>query len=109
MSKDPDSYGWILLRPGGGHIEINMFREFFEIYFDVFLEDLAKLLGFQSEKAISYCKKATDHHKTWDIIRIALEGTSAEMVLPYGRMCLLVQAIYDKYVPNLEQIATKMK
>ena len=65
-----------------------MFRAFFDIYFDVLLEDLAKLLGFQSEKAISYCKKATDHHKTWDIIRIALEGTSAEMVLPYVRMCL---------------------
>ena len=82
------SQGLILLRPGGGHIEINMFRAFFDIYFDVILEDLAKLFGFQSEKAISYCKKAIDHHKTWDIIRTALEETSAEMVLPYVRMCL---------------------
>ena len=35
----PSSYGWLLLRPGGGHIEINMFRPLFEIYFDVFLTE----------------------------------------------------------------------
>ena len=31
------------------------------------------------------------------------------MSRPFKLELLIVQAIYDKYVPNLEQIATKMK
>ena len=95
MAKDPQSFGWLLLRPGGGHIEINMFRSFSDIYFDVFLRDIARLLGFQTQKALNYCKRANDHHKSWDILNIAMEGTAAEMVLTYVR-----EAINENQVPT---------
>ena len=29
INRDPSKYGWLLLRPGGGHIEMNMVRAFF--------------------------------------------------------------------------------
>ena len=96
-AKDPQSFGWLLLRAGGGHIEINMFRSFFYIYFDVFLQDIARLLGFQTQKALDYCKRANDHHKSWDILNIAMEGTAAKMVLPYVR-----EAMNENQVPTAQ-------
>ena len=35
INKTPDDYGWLLLRPGGGHIEMNMVRPYFSIVLGV--------------------------------------------------------------------------
>lgn len=83
IAKDPEEYGWLLLRPGGGHYEMNMVKSFFELVWPIFMMDLAKLMGFSSNRALDYCRKAQDHHKSWQLLEIFMEGTSDELLLPY--------------------------
>ena len=51
----------------------------------VYLKDLAKVLHFDSPAAQNYCKAATDHQKSWDILRIAFIAGAKELLLPYVR------------------------
>ena len=55
---------------------------------DPVIEDLAKLLGFKSVKALTSCQKCSDHHKAWQIIQILLFGTMDELLLPYVKSCI---------------------
>jgi len=78
IMKDPTKYDWILLRAGPGHIEINMFKAYFSLYWDVFIGQIGRMLGFKTPKAQAYCKSASDHHKTWDIILMTFEAGMLE-------------------------------
>ena len=78
----------ILLLPGLGHYEINMVKCIFKLMWDPVIEDLAKLLGFKSVKALTSCQKCSDHHKAWQIIQILLFGTMDELLLPYVKSCI---------------------
>ena len=62
---------WVLLQPGPGHIETNMFKEFVELAMNVFWKDLVKLLNFRSEQTLKCAKKVSDHHKGWTLCQIA--------------------------------------
>ena len=57
----------ILLLPGPGHIEINVLRALFKLMWPLGLEDLAKLLGFRTHKALTYALKVSDFHKSWQV------------------------------------------
>lgn len=50
-------FDWVILRPGNGHYEMNMFKSFIEVNWDVFFGELAKLMGFKSENAQRAAKK----------------------------------------------------
>ncbi|XP_069134290.1 uncharacterized protein [Argopecten irradians] len=78
----------ILLQPGLGHYEINLTKAFIKLTWDVVGEDLAKMLGFRTPKALNACKQANDHHKAWQMIEILLYGLGDELLLPYVRTCL---------------------
>lgn len=73
----------VLLLPGPGHIEINMVKCVFKIFWHVFLKDLAMMLGYRSIKAVNACKEANDHHKSIPIIEIALMGITDELLHQY--------------------------
>jgi hypothetical protein len=63
-------YGDIVLRAGNGHYEINIVRSIFANFFEIFIEDVAVMLGFRTPKSLEYCKTATDHHKSWQILQV---------------------------------------
>ncbi|CAC5370814.1 unnamed protein product [Mytilus coruscus] len=67
-------FQWVILRPGNGHIEMNMMKSFTSLNWDVFMDELAKLMGFCSENAQKAAKNCTDNHKDWTIIETAYEG-----------------------------------
>ncbi|KAJ8307407.1 hypothetical protein KUTeg_015491 [Tegillarca granosa] len=71
-------FDWVILRPGYGHIEMNMFKSFVNLNWDVFMSDLAGLMGFCSENAQKAAKNCTDNHKTWTLIQVAYEGNLKE-------------------------------
>ncbi|XP_069103763.1 uncharacterized protein [Argopecten irradians] len=75
----------ILLQPGLGHVEINMVKCMFKLLWEVFFKDLAKMLGFNSPKAQLAAKSASDHHKSFQMVEIALFGMADELLVPYFR------------------------
>ena len=87
----------LLLVPGLGHYEINLVKCAFKLMWDPVLEDLAKMLGFKSLKALTCCQKCTDHHKAWQILQITFFGTMDEILLPYVQICARANM-----VPSLE-------
>ena len=70
----------ILLMPGLGHFEINMVRSSFKLLWTVILQDAADMLGFRSDKAKASCRKAIDHHKSFQILEITIIACSLELV-----------------------------
>ena len=81
------NYKHFLLRPGLGHFEINMVECIFKLLRVVLLKFVAKLLGFRSERALSYvyCKTASDHHKSWEILQIVFQALSKELLVVFVR------------------------
>lgn len=61
----------IVLKPGAGHMELNLVRSIFGAFFDIFIRPVAEMLGFTTPRALDYCKKALDHHKSWQILQVA--------------------------------------
>ena len=78
-------FGWALLLPGPGHVEINMVRSFVELTWDIFYREMCVLFNFRSDIALHYCKKVSDHHKGWTLCRIAHEALVAELMVPFVR------------------------
>jgi hypothetical protein len=76
----------LLLIPGLGHFEINMVKGLFKLAWHVLLSDMAKLMGFRTDRTLAYCQKASNHHKAWQMVLILLFGTADELLLPYVRV-----------------------
>jgi hypothetical protein len=66
-----EKYFKIVLRPGNGHYEINLVRTIFNNFFDIYLRPIAKMLGFNSPASLDYCRTASDHHKSWEILEVS--------------------------------------
>ena len=77
----------ILLIPRLGHFEINFTKAIFKLMWKVCLEDMAKMLGFTSTKALTHCQAATNHHQSWQMLQILLHGTAAELIVPFVIYC----------------------
>ena len=99
-------YKHIILRPGLGHFEINMVKCIFKLLWIVLLSSVAKLLGFRSERALSYCKTASDHHKSWEILQIVFKAVSKELLIAFVREKLVngEQPSVDKYFQWLKAV-----
>jgi len=69
-SNSERKYADIFLRAGNGHFEINLVRSIMNNFFDVYIEDIAKMLGFKTPKSLDYCKSGADHHKSWQILQV---------------------------------------
>ena len=49
-------FDWVVLLIGKGHLGMNMLKSFFELKWIPFLQDLAKIMGFRSDRAL-HCAK----------------------------------------------------
>ena len=76
---------WLLVFPGGGHIEMNMLRALVEMLWPICWRDMVLLFNFRSEAALRSAQKVADHHKGWTIGRIFRNATVDELLVPYVR------------------------
>lgn len=56
-------FGWILLQPGPGHINMNMLKSYVKLMWGVYWEDMVEIFYFKSEIAKKSVLKVSDHHK----------------------------------------------
>ncbi len=78
-------FDWLHLKPGGGHIEMNMLKGLVELLWDVFWGEMVKLYNFVSEAAQKAAKKVSDFHKGWTLARIARQAIALELMTPFVR------------------------
>lgn len=81
-------FEWVHLRIGHGHYEMNMVRSFLALNWEVFMKDVAYVMGFRSPNAQQYARSGGDHHKSWELMTIMLHGTLDELLVPYVRQCM---------------------
>lgn len=58
------------LKPGNGHIEMNLLRSIFKLLWEPCLSKLADIVGFKTEKAKKYLLSNKDHHIAWQMIEV---------------------------------------
>ena len=83
MQKFYYEFDWVFLRPGGGHIEMNAIKSFFELNWTPFMQKLCEKMGFKSELAQNCAKRCTDHHKSWSLLVVFYIGSLRELVHCY--------------------------
>lgn len=81
-------YNELLLRPGLGHIELNMAKKLLRFTWIPFMKDLSLKFGFRTPKAQEVFKKGTDHHRSREVLEIVLFALSKELLVPYIRHCI---------------------
>ena len=84
IESNPDKYDWVTLNTGLGHLHMNQLKSLFKVLDQIILEPLGKeVLGFCSDKAYSYFSNAKDTHKSYETLRVFLEGTAMEFCSLY--------------------------
>ncbi|XP_019646796.1 PREDICTED: uncharacterized protein LOC109487258 [Branchiostoma belcheri] len=78
-------FDWVILRVGKLHMEMNALKAYVDLNWDVWFAELAQEMGFQSEGAQRVAKNCADHHKSMQMLQIAIKGCTDEMLLPYVR------------------------
>ncbi|VDI12845.1 Hypothetical predicted protein [Mytilus galloprovincialis] len=72
-----------------GHIEINMVKAIVKFLWEPAFIDLARMLGFNSIRALQCCQNCSDHHKSWQMVQIFLHAMGQELLLPYVQKVIL--------------------
>ena len=55
--------------------------------------EVAWCMGFRSDNTQNYAEKGSDHHKTWELLRVAYLGTIDEFLMPYVQECLAKKVV----------------
>ena len=71
--------------PGLGHIELNEGRLLLKLLWQPLLSRFASLLGFRTPRAKEVVKEGIDHHRTRQILSVAMEAMAKELLLPFVR------------------------
>ena len=82
-------FDWVVLKPGGGHFEMNSIKSFVELNWVPFFSHLSERLGFKSEKAQYIAKVCRDHHKAWQMVLMFYFGSLRELCTVYVRDILM--------------------
>ena len=80
-------FDWIVPLPGLLYLEMNAAKSFMSLNWSIFMEEVAKHLGFTTDVALKCIKKGGDHHKLWQILEIVYLAFSDELLLPCERDC----------------------
>ena len=76
-------FSWLVPVLGLYHLKLNATRTFLKRNWDVFISVLVYQLGFQSPKAQQYLLKGSNHHKSWQLMKVLYTAFSLELVYPY--------------------------
>ena len=74
---------YIILRPGPGHIELNMTKTLLDYLWDPLGRDVAKALGFRTQRAQEAVHHGIDLHRNVQVLHVLLHGLALEMIRPY--------------------------
>ena len=90
---------WVIPQMGLLHLEINAGKSFMNLCWDVFMKSICSELGFQSENALKYAKKGSDHHKLWDILEITYIAFVDELMFQFLTFCAAqnIEASMENY------------
>ena len=55
-------FDWVLVMPGGGHLEMNIVKAVVDLLWPVFYMDMVMLFTFRSESALHLAQKVSYHH-----------------------------------------------
>lgn len=83
-------FDWVVVVPGGGHIEMNMLKTLVELLWPVFWKDMVMLFNFTSEAALRSARNVSDHHKGWAVLSICRNAVVDELLVPYVRQKLSI-------------------
>ena len=72
---------------GLSHFEMTTAESFMNLCWEPFMSEICKELGFTTENAQAYAKKASDHHKLWDIIEICYIALTDEIIVEFLHYC----------------------
>ena len=86
-------FDWVLLVPGGGHIQMNMLKAIVDILWPVCWKEMVGLFNFRSEIALQSARKVSDHHKGWTMLRIFRNAVCDELLVPFVRKELQVLCV----------------
>ena len=76
-------FGGIFLRPGPGHIELNMACAIMKLLWAPYMQHFAILLGFRSPRAQDVVHRGVDHHRSRQILSTLLNALAKELVRPF--------------------------
>ncbi|XP_078586266.1 uncharacterized protein LOC144868168 isoform X1 [Branchiostoma floridae x Branchiostoma japonicum] len=76
-------FDWVILRVGKLHLEMNALKAYVDLNWNVWFSALAHEMGFKSEGAQRVAKNCADHHKSMQMLQIAIKGCTDELVLLY--------------------------
>ena len=88
-------FDWVIVVPGGGHIEMNMLKALVDLLWPVFWKDMVMLFNFTSETALRSARSVSDHHKGWTILSICRNALVDELLVPFIR-----QELHDSSANN---------
>ena len=66
------AFSEVLLRPGTGHIELNMGKKLLSFLWVPLMSDLATYFGFRTPNAKVVFKSGVDHHRTREVLECML-------------------------------------
>ncbi|CAH1242376.1 Hypp6633 [Branchiostoma lanceolatum] len=72
LVAEVEEFDWVILRVGKLHLEMNAAKSFVDVNFDVWYSVLAEEIEFKSEGAQRVARNFADHHKTMQLIEIAI-------------------------------------
>ena len=79
IEKYPSKHGWLCVVPGLGHLHMNQLKTLFKVLDYILLEPVGKkALHLTFTKAYQYFVEAKDIHKSYQVLKILLDGTTAE-------------------------------
>ncbi|XP_066299860.1 uncharacterized protein [Branchiostoma lanceolatum] len=64
---------------------MNALKAFVDLNWDVWFAALAEEMDFKSEGAQRVAKSCADHHKSMQLLQIAIKGLTDELLVPYVR------------------------
>ena len=73
-------FDWVLLKPTGGHFEMNSIKAFFELNWVPFLSKLCYLMGYKTDAAQLVAKNCKDHHQAWELLLVFFFGSLRELI-----------------------------
>ncbi|CAH1242335.1 Hypp6586 [Branchiostoma lanceolatum] len=83
LVAEVEEFDWVILRVGKLHLEMNAAKSFVDVNFDTLYSVLGEEMEFKSEVAHRVARNFADHHKTMQLIEIAIRVR--QMLVQYVR------------------------
>jgi hypothetical protein len=95
-------FDWVVLQFGTGHFDMNYLKAVNKLIWNDYMEFTAKVMNFQTDRALAYAQSASDTHKAYDMINILRFSVMAELVALYIEETVGPEFTFEKFVRFIE-------